>query len=232
MRDEVADCLVGMLDGVESALGLDVSSGSAARSTFAAEPAPRWASQPAARQDAGLKRLANGRFAPAAAVIGGSYQRLLPSDHWLAAEAPEKESSAGMGAQAAIGADLETRAAPMVSDRMPDSHARRLDLDAAGARHQRDTASQPVDGDGRPRSCSELDAHCRQQQQQQQQQAVQPRFQHSTPEEPTLQLPPPSFALSSPAGPASISNSGMATVEAPTNAIDVQRCPSAPDKPG
>ena len=246
VREEVAECMDGMLDAVDEALPQAPAGSSTTHNmpapqpaqTSALLPAPRWAPQPTHRQDASLQTLPNGRCEPVPAV-NSSQCAVVP------AEASDLEHSASAGAQTEVTADIRPE---LRHSGPPDSHVHSSVLEAASAADQRNTSSHLVEGTGSPPASSIPNANHGSQQRQQsklpqdheeprllpppheQQQGTQPQLQHSAPVEPCeALLPPPTFALSS--RPVLVDGNGPDEVktEALELASDVQRGPSVPD---
>ena len=148
LREEVADCMAGMLDGVELALGLEPS-GTAMQIEHADQPPPcaalRWGPSSAPKLDPRLKRLPNGRFAPSAAATGSSSPRQRSPDEpaWeqaLAIEAIADRPVATARDEATAEAEADSLTARMATDlaRSPSS--------GPASAH----AMQHADGNSRP----------------------------------------------------------------------------------
>jgi len=174
VREEVAECMDGMLDAVDEALPQAFKDSNAMCNTPVAEPAqtsvllpaPRWAPQLADRQgapqpadrqealqladrqDASLQTQANGRSEPVT-VVNSTQCAPLP------AEASELEQFACDGAKSEVTADVRagvSRSGP------PKSQVHSFALEAASGADQRNTSSQLVEGNGYPPAGSTSDA--------------------------------------------------------------------------
>ena len=230
--EEVSECMAGMLDGVEAALSSRSSGGSSAELTreSAPLPAPRWAPQSAARQEAGLEQLSHGPFAAATTDATSSHQRVLASAARLPTE-PAEQRHADPLAQPEVEVDTEGRAVLIYSDR---SQPQSLAHETAGGMQQRN--SQPMAGDSCLQPHSIADAAQQQPEPADKQQphqfllpppswgqqlhhATQPQPESSSPVEPSGPAQPPIHAATSHALP--VGAMGSAGVKAEAD-MDVQ----------